>query len=204
MSITATTGESKKDKVTAGSHAVMLVRVVDLGTQPGSKAYPDPKRKLEFMYEVMDQSYTYNNEVKPMGLWETISPVYVSEKKETNYHKKLNSLFGKTLTYEEAREVDFEDILGTIYTAQVEHNGEWVNIGSIVKAWPIVEKHYAEYIPTNDQFVFSLENFDETLFNKLNDKKKEIIKSSPEYKKLFEEDNESGEEDWLFAPEDIA
>lgn len=187
--ITATTGESKKEKVTEGSHEVMLVRVVDLGTQPGSNAYPDPKRKLEFMYEVMDQKFMYKDEEKPFCLRETISPVYISEKKETNYHKMLNALFGKTLTYEEAREVDFDEILWNIYMAQVEHNWDWVNVWSITKVTKKVEQMYKDYDPTNEKFVFSLENFDQSLFDKLNDKKKEIIQSSPEYKKLYEEAN---------------
>jgi hypothetical protein len=45
-----------------------------------------------------------------MRVYETISP-YISDKKETNYHKKINILSGKTLTKEEAEEFDFEPLL---------------------------------------------------------------------------------------------
>ncbi len=185
--ITASTG-SNRPKVSEGSHEVMLVKVVDLGTQEGTGMYPEPKRKIEIMYEVMDQQAEFNWETKPMALWEFAVP-YVSTKKVTNYHKKLNALTGKSLTFEEAQVIDFDDMLWTIYTAQVTYNGDFANIDTLTKVSEKTKKAYADYIPMNDMFVFSLENFDETKFNKLNEKKQAKIKLSPEYKKIIEGDD---------------
>lgn len=168
----------------------MLVKVVDLGTQVGSGQYPEPKRKIELMYEVMDQTAEFNGETKPLALREFAVP-YVSSRKVTNYHKKLNAITGKSLTYEEAQVVDFDELLGTIYTAQVSYNGDFANIDTLTKVSKKTKDAYAGYVPMNEMFVFSLENFSETIFNKLNEKKQEKIKLSPEYKKLFEENNET-------------
>ena len=39
----------------AGSYHARLVHIIDLGLQPGSPTYPDPKDKLKFTFELMDE-----------------------------------------------------------------------------------------------------------------------------------------------------
>lgn len=39
----------------AGSYHARLVHIIDLGLQPGSPSYPDPKTKLKFTFELMDE-----------------------------------------------------------------------------------------------------------------------------------------------------
>lgn len=39
----------------AGSYHARLVHIIDLGLQPGSPQYPDPKHKLKFTFELMDE-----------------------------------------------------------------------------------------------------------------------------------------------------
>jgi hypothetical protein len=39
----------------AGSYHSRLVHIIDLGLQPGSPQYPDPKTKLKFTFELMDE-----------------------------------------------------------------------------------------------------------------------------------------------------
>ena len=92
--ITASKGTTKpREKVTEWWHEALLIRIIDLGTQkPSPKAmYQDPSRQIELVYEVLDQTIKINWEDKPMRVYEKVSP-YISEKKVTNYHKKLNQL----------------------------------------------------------------------------------------------------------------
>ena len=39
----------------AGSYHARLVQIIDLGLQPGSERYPDPKPRLKFTFECMDE-----------------------------------------------------------------------------------------------------------------------------------------------------
>ncbi len=39
----------------AGSYHARLVHIIDLGLQPGSPSYPDPKPRLKFTFELMDE-----------------------------------------------------------------------------------------------------------------------------------------------------
>jgi len=199
--ITASQGESTRTKVTQGSHDAMLIRVIDLGTQtpPPTSQFPDPKRQIELVYEVLDQTMEYNGETKPMLVYERVSP-YVSYKvdKITNYHKKVNALTGKTLTHDEAKVVDYASLLGNVYTVQIEHKGEYENIQSMTKATKKTQESYAEYIPHNEMFVFSLEEFNADVFAKLHEKKREVIAKSPEYKSAIESADEKEVDDLPF------
>lgn len=52
-------GESKKYGVTPlldpGAYDARILSIVDLGMQPGSPSYPEPKPKLEFRFELLDE-----------------------------------------------------------------------------------------------------------------------------------------------------
>lgn len=52
-------GESKKYGVTPlldpGAYDARILSIVDLGMQPGSPQYPEPKPKLEFRFELLDE-----------------------------------------------------------------------------------------------------------------------------------------------------
>ena len=52
-------GESKKYGATplldAGTYDARILSIVDLGMQPGSPQYPEPKPKLEFRFELLDE-----------------------------------------------------------------------------------------------------------------------------------------------------
>lgn len=183
--ITASKGTNKpREKVTEGSHEAMLIRVIDLGTQkPHPKSpYQDPSRNIELVYEILDQTIEINWEKKPMRVYEKVSP-YISTNKTTNYHKKLNLLSGKSLTTEEAEEFDFEPLLWSIYSIQIVHNGEWENITGVTKVSKKVADLYKDYESPNESFFFSLEDYNDAIYQKLTDKKRDIISMSPEYQK---------------------
>lgn len=195
-------------KPKAGQHEVMLVQVIDLGTQPSKDPQYEPSRQLEFMFEVMDEKAEFDNkdwtkEEKPFWLWMYASP-YISYKldKITNYHKLIRNLAGTDLTHEEAKNFNFDDYLGKIYTATVVANGDFMNIQSFVRASDKLVKAYDDYQVFNPKFVFSLEEFDKTIYNTFNEKKKLKIANSPEYQKLMDWGNRDEEpagmprEDW--------
>lgn len=178
--ITADSGQ-KRPQPTTWSHEAMLVQVIDLGTQPWSKAYPDPKRKIELMFEILDENWEFNGEKKPFAVWQYTSP-YVSydSAKITNYHKLINQLFGSK-THDEAKAVDFNTILWDVYMVQLVDNNGFTNIESITRGTTKMQAEYKEFTPFNKKLFFTLEDFDINIFESLSEKKQEKIKSSPEY-----------------------
>lgn len=180
--ITANSGQ-KRPQPSAGSHEAMLVQVIDLGTQPWSTAYPEPKRKIELMFELLDEKWEFDWKEKPFAVWQYASP-YISydKNKTTNYHKLINQLFGSK-THEEAQAVDFNDILGTVYMVQLVDNNWFTNIESLTKGTAKMQEEYKTYKSHNEKLFFTLEDFDINVFESLSEKKQEKIKSSPEYQK---------------------
>lgn len=174
-------------------HEVMLMQVVDYWTQPSKDPQYQPSRQLEVMFEVMDESTEFENkdwtkETKPFCLWMYVSP-YISYKadKITNYHKFIRNVAGKEVSHEEAKAFDFEKYLWTVYTATVVENWWFMNIQSFVKASDKLVNSYKDYEPYNPKFVFSLEEFDQKLFNSFTEKRKAKIMNSPEYNKETED-----------------
>lgn len=197
--ITADSGQ-KRPQPTLWSHEAMLVQVIDLGTQPWSDKYPEPKRKLELMFEILDESWDFNGDQKPFAVWQYTSP-YISYNKDkiTNYHKLINQLFWSK-THDEAGKVDFEEILGTVYMIQIKENNWFVNIDSITKGTAKMQEAYKNHTPFNTKFVFSLEEFNQNLFDWLREKVQEKIKNSPEYQELQKKKLEVEDTEWT-APD---
>lgn len=178
--ITADSGQ-KRPQPTAWSHEAMLVQVIDLGTQPWSQAYPDPKRKIELMFEILDENGDFNWEQKPFAVWQYTSP-YISydASKITNYHKLINQLFWSK-NHEEAKAVDFGEILWDVYMIQLVDNNWYTNIESLTRWTTKMQAEYKDHTTHNPQIFFTLEDFNLDVFEQLSEKKQEKIKSSPEY-----------------------
>ena len=67
MGLMATEGGSGGDFTPApeGTHIGRCVKVIDLGTQPGSQMYPDPKHKVMVAWELPSELHEYNGEQLP-------------------------------------------------------------------------------------------------------------------------------------------
>lgn len=175
-----------------GQHEVMLVQVIDLGTQPSKNPEFEPSRQLELMFEVMDETHEFTNkdgstEVKPFAIWKWFITPYVSKKKVTKYHALLNALAGKTITYQEALALDFNTFIGSIYSATVVYTWDFANVDNFTKASAKLVEAYKEYEAYNPRFVFSLEDFNQKIYDSLPERKQTKIMQSPEYQEITKE-----------------
>jgi hypothetical protein len=94
----------------------------------------------------------------------------------------ISSWLGKPLTDKEATDFDMNSLLWKTCYVTIIHNWEYVNVDSITG----IKKTDKSLVPVNDLRLFSLDEFDENVFNSLPEKTKEKIITTPEYKKIHD------------------
>lgn len=99
--------------VPAGSHIAVCNIVADLGLQPGSGLYPDPKQQVFIRFEVPEERVEYEKDGKKYEGPVVIGMTFTASMHEkANLRKQLESWRGKQFTDEQAESFDIESILG--------------------------------------------------------------------------------------------
>lgn len=153
-----------------GSHAAVCTRVIDLGTQSsewqGEKKFA---RKVTIGFELDDTM-------------EDGRPFYTSRTFTVSLHEKsalrkfLSGWRGRDFTPEELGGFDPRKLIGAGCLLSLVQNGEYVNIDAAAK----LPKGMAAPKPV-DTIFYSIDEHDQKQFDKLSDKIKEKISSSPEF-----------------------
>lgn len=155
----------------AGNHVAICNAVVDIGLQPGSGMYPDPKHQVYVRFELPTEQITYTKDGKevtgPMSIGRTFT---ASMSEKANLRKFIESWFGKKFPNDEAA-ADFD--LGLLLTKKclvnvthTEKNGK--TYANIANATPIPKGMQAEYAQHNASLFFDLTAGDQTeVFNRL-------------------------------------
>jgi hypothetical protein len=154
----------------AGNHVAICNAVVDLGVQPGSAQYPDPKRQVYVRFELPTEQIKYvkdGQEVTgPMSIGKTFT---ASMSEKANLRKFIESWFGKKFpTDAAAADFDHAALLSRKCLLNVTHNekGE-KTYANISAATPIPKGMTADYPQQNPSLFFDLENPDTETFNRL-------------------------------------
>jgi hypothetical protein len=107
------TGGGDFKTVPSGSHIAVCNLVADLGLQPGSQAYPDPKRKVYIRFEVPAERVQYEKDGKKFEGPQTIGSFFTASMHEkAMLRKRLEGWRGRTFTDDEAGNFDVSTILG--------------------------------------------------------------------------------------------
>jgi hypothetical protein len=124
MKIAAKAGGARVPNVKAGTHIALINAIVDLGTQPGSAAYPAPKRKLYIGFEFPGIQVEFKQE---NGTVEK-APARLGTFKAASMHEKaglrrlVESARGvKFATDAEASAYDLKDLVGSAVMVPVVH-----------------------------------------------------------------------------------
>lgn len=138
MALTAPVSGGGKDfePVSAGTHFAVCTGVFDIGLQPGSVAYPAPRRILQLRFEIPAERVQWEKDGqsfdKPAIIYERLT---LSMGKKALLRAMVESWYGIGLTDEMAAKVDIEKFAGRCATLSIVHNksGEktYANIGSI-------------------------------------------------------------------------
>lgn len=99
--------------VPAGSHIAVCDMVVDLGLQPGSALYPDPKHQVYLRFETPNERIEYERDGKKQEGPHVIGITFTASMHEkANLRKQLEGWRAKRFTDEEAAVFDVAGVLG--------------------------------------------------------------------------------------------
>lgn len=128
-------GGKEFEKVPAGLHVAVCYLVADVGLQPGSAAFPDPKRKVRLQFEIPGETVTYEKDGKEVVGPMTIGAFFTaSMNAKAILRKSLESWRGKKFSDAEAEQFDIARILGKPCQIQVMHtdDGQYANIANVL------------------------------------------------------------------------
>lgn len=128
----------------SGSHIAVCNLVADCGIQPGSQAFPNPKRKLYLRFEIPGERVEYEKNGKQVEGPLTIGSFYTASMNEkATLRKHLEGWRGKGFTDAEAAAFDISKLLGQacmLSVIETESGGKTYsniqNIGKLPKGIP--------------------------------------------------------------------
>lgn len=170
-------GGSDFEQAPIGTHAARSIRLVDIGTQKGEyQGQTNLRRQVIITWELPNTLMTTGDQAgKPF----IISKFYTASLSEkATLRHDLVSWRGREFTVGELQEFDLKNILGKPCLLSVIHNDKNKAKVSGVMALPKGMEVPPQINPT---VYFSLDEFDQTVFDGLSKGIKEMIEKSPEY-----------------------
>jgi len=190
--IASTNSNSDFEKAPAGNHLARLYKIVDLGTQRVDwKGKLSMLRKVQFFFELHGE----DSEGKPL-LTKDGKPLIQSKRYTLSLNDKarlrgdLESWRGKPLTDEEAKSFDLTQLLGAWGMVTVTHNDRdgktFANLEAITPVPTMIVKAGFPS-PVNENFLFSLDDFEQAKFDSLSEGLKKTIQESAEWRGTYGE-----------------
>ena len=163
--------DKKFENPPAGTYGAVCIKVIDLGTQQvtweGDTKY---QRKVFIQWELDE-------------LMEDKRPFVTGRKFTVSMHEKaslrafLKSWRGRDFTEDELKGFNPQKLIGAPCMLSLVQSGDYVNVASAAK----LPKGMVPLKPTNPTVYFSLDDFDQKIYESLSNKMKEDIASSPEF-----------------------
>lgn len=158
------------EMVPAGNHIAICTGVIDLGIQPGSGMYPDPKHQVYIRFELPTETISYEKDGQqvtgPMSVGRTLT---ASMSEKANLRKLIESWFGKKFPSDDAAaDFDVKTLLGRKCLLNVTHTEKGGKVyANIANATPIPKGMSADHPQHNPSVYFSLASSDQATFDKL-------------------------------------
>ena len=159
----------------AGMHNAMCYRVIDLGTHESEyQGQKNIKREVMIGWEI--------DEFMKDGRRFSVAGFYTASLNEkSKLRAMLESWRGRAFTEQELKGFDLQNIIGKPCMVNLTMNDKGkirvASVSPLVKGMPPINL-------TNATEHFSLDNFDEVMFNSLRDGLKDKIRKSPEYQQI--------------------
>lgn len=179
--------DKKFDNAPAGTYGAVCYRVIDLGTQE-VKWEGDTKmqHKVYIAFELDEKM-------------EDGRPYVAGRKFTVSLHEKsglrafLKGWRGRDFTEEELLGFNPQKLIGAPCMLSLVQNGDYVNISSaskLPKGMPVLN-------PTNPTVFFTLDDFNQAVYDGLSNSMKETIAKSPEYQSLMKGGKKSSFDDMV-------
>ena len=159
-------GNGNFKSVPAGTHIAICNMVADLGIQPGSGMYPEPKHQIYIRFEVPEERVSYERDGKKME-----GPIVLGQKftasmnEKANLRKQLENWRGKAFTDDEAENFDVASILGQACMLSVVETTKGEKTYSNIKAISGLPKGMTRPTAENPLLIFDNDHLD--TFSKL-------------------------------------
>ena len=163
-----------------GTHVAICVKVIDIGTQKSEyQGQANIKRQCIVGWELPNELMTTGDYAgKPF----TVSKFYTASLNEkANLRKDLANWRGRDFTEEELGGFESRNVLGKPCMLSLTLNDKGKARVTGVMALPRGTQVPAQ---TNKSVYFSLDEFDQAVFESLSDGYKKLIQASPEYRML--------------------
>jgi hypothetical protein len=154
--------------VPAGNHVAICRMIVDLGIQPGSGQYPEPKHQVYLGFELPTERIKYEKDGQkkegPMSIGRTFT---ASMSVKANLRKFIEGWVGKQFSSDErAATFDIFQLLDKKCLLNVSHKDkDDRTYANIAGASPIPKGMKADFKRENALIGFDLETPDEEMFN---------------------------------------
>lgn len=190
MIITGSNSERKQFQIApAGTHLARLYRIIDLGTQMRDyEGKVTMSRKAKFFWELHGEDAAGKPLLTTEGKPLIQSKEYtLSLGEKANLRRDLEAWRGKAFSEDELKGFDIKTVLGQFCMINISHREKGdVTYADLkgVSAVPAIYKKAGLPEGINPVVLFSLDNFDQQLFDSLSENIKDTIRKSPEYRAL--------------------
>lgn len=155
--------------VPAGNHVAICNAVVDLGLQPGSRQYPDPKPQVYLRFELPQEQIEYTRDGEkitgPMSIGRTFT---ASMSAKANLRRFAESWRGRPFTDEQAEDFDFQRLLGQRCLLNVTHTDrEGKTYANIATATPLPKGMASTEPQHNTSLYYTLDTPDSRAYSAL-------------------------------------
>lgn len=190
MIITGSNSERKQFQIApAGTHLARLYRIIDLGTQMRDyEGKVTMSRKAKFFWELHGEDAAGKPLLTTEGKPLIQSKEYtLSLGEKANLRRDLEAWRGKAFSEDELKGFDIKTVLGQFCMINISHRDKGdVTYADLkgVSAVPAIYKKAGLPDGINPVVLFSLDNYDQQLFDSLSESIKDTIRKSPEYRAL--------------------
>ena len=190
MIITGSNSERKQFQIApAGTHLARLYRIIDLGTQMRDyEGKVTMSRKAKFFWELHGEDAAGKPLLTTEGKPLIQSKEYtLSLGEKANLRRDLEAWRGKAFSEDELKGFDIKMVLGQFCMINISHRDKGdVTYADLkgVSAVPAIYKKAGLPEGINPVVLFSLDSFDQQLFDSLSESIKDTIRKSPEYRSL--------------------
>lgn len=175
---TSGTSTPKTEYIPEGKHYAVVSMIADLWTQfVQSKEYGDRNvRQLYVMRELPEIKHVFSEDKGKQSVvfWNTYT---FSMWKKAKLRGVVENILGKPFKDDDqAEDYDVADLIGRSCKLSMVHNGDYVNIFSVIDC-----ETDSKIIPELEKKTVFLDNFDKNTFGTLPSRLQDKIRLSPEY-----------------------
>lgn len=158
--------------VPEGTHVARCVRVIDLGMQPGSAQYPDPRPKVLLAWEIPDEPVKVDGEERPGLIMARFS---ASLHKKSQLRSLLESWRGRAFTEEELKGWSLRSILDVPCMLTVVHSESQGRTYANVKTCSKLPKGFTAPARVSPLVWYEIEDGHNTVYHELSEKLRATI-----------------------------